>query len=582
MAVLDSPEVEKLLTLLDEIARWRPGRKGVYLDEQGALASILADANHVVMGRRGSGKTRLLDELDRKLNKEKTWVVTVEAEELKFLSFPDILIQIIRRFLEAFSGLLDPSPEFLSKEWWLLQKQKIRHPLKFRRNRKRRLDLLSKTRSLLNVFCSLLDEAEESQATYSVTAGTSTTTGSRTNAGVGSHGFNVGSEWYEGSETGEVEQRERTQNETKSNKVERLLGDFKSLLIQVCETTDRSVILAVDDFYFVRRADQPVVIDYMHRICKNTNAFLKIATIKHRTHLKAVRGGVVTGVTLGHEIQEINLELTLGQFWLITKFLEGIWAQACKSVGISDPKSLFRGDGFQQAVLASGGIPRDFFGVIKLALRVARLRNEDAVGKLRINEAARQYAEDTKLPEINEDLDVDADLVKLLLYDISRFAKEVKKKNCFHVDLDQLAADPEIQHLIDSLVDSRLIHLISDDTTNSKRAGRRFAAYLVDVGLYGHPQRRGDRSIEEVEFWEKDNAGRLKNLERSPIYSLRTVEQLRGAVQATGIGEKDARDILFDNPEPEEMEEEPNSQRKSIARQIEIEFPPLPEHRIEE
>ena len=34
---------------------------------------------------------------------------------------------------------------------------------------------------------------------------------------------------------------------------------------------------------YIRKLDQPPVADYIHRICKDTRAFLKVATIRHRS-----------------------------------------------------------------------------------------------------------------------------------------------------------------------------------------------------------------------------------------------------------------------------------------------------------
>ena len=89
----------------------------------------------------------------------------------------------------------------------------------------------------------------------------------------------------------------------------------------------------------------------------------------------------------------------------------------------------------------------------------------------------------------------------------------------------------EIRGLVDGLVDARLLHLISDNTSNARRAGR-FAAYLLDVGLYAYPQRRGDRAIAEIAFWERDDNGRLQKLGRAPVYPVRTIDQIRAAADA--------------------------------------------------
>jgi hypothetical protein len=124
-----------------------------------------------------------------------------------------------------------------------------------------------------------------------------------------------------------------------------------------------------------------------------------------------------------------------------------------------------------------------------------------------------------------------------------QFTRDVKKRNCFHVAVEEQQNNVEMATLLEALVDSRLVHLISDNTTNVKSAGR-FVAYLVDVGLYGYPERRGDRAVEEVKFWEKDSSGRLKNLERSPVYRMRDATKLREAEQQQN-GEEAVTNRIF-------------------------------------
>ena len=60
MANTTDERYTKLLTRLDELVRWRPGQPGQYVNPHDHLDRVSASANHVIQGRRGSGKTRLL------------------------------------------------------------------------------------------------------------------------------------------------------------------------------------------------------------------------------------------------------------------------------------------------------------------------------------------------------------------------------------------------------------------------------------------------------------------------------------------------------------------------------------------
>src|SRR5258708_25608830 len=310
---LNDPRINGLLTRLDELVRWRPGAKGVYQDLHSAINRLKGSTNHIILGRRGSGKSRLLDELKRAVVAERAIVIAVGAEDFKELTYPDILIQILRSFLREFQDILSSYPSIFSGLWLRAVVASIRHPLKALEGRSNRDRGLNHVNGLLGQLDALLAESDEIDAEYAES--TSPTSRNSIRAEIGSKAARsdakvTATEETEGKDGAE---RKRKQREIKRIKVERLLVDFKRLLSDVCTHLDRRVVLAVDDFYFIRRADQPKVVDYVHRICKETNAFLKIATIKHRSDL-FIHEDVSRGVVLGHEIQPINLELPLGQY----------------------------------------------------------------------------------------------------------------------------------------------------------------------------------------------------------------------------------------------------------------------------
>jgi hypothetical protein len=265
------------------------------------------------LGRRGSGKTRLLDELRKTVEGEALRIVTVGAEDYKELTYPDILIQILRRFLKDFQTLLRPAN-------WRSSLAGIWNPVAWRRKRRSQRELNDRVEKLAKRLESLLAESEELEAEYQETAASSATAVAKDGLRIEVKPLTISGEETDTVEQKGVHSRKSKQRESKRVKVERLLDDFKDLLEAVAKHLEAEIFLAVDDFYFIRREDQPAVVDYIHRICKDTHAYLKLASIKHRSTLfkqQDVRRGVVRG----HEIQPIDLELPLGNFESITKLL---------------------------------------------------------------------------------------------------------------------------------------------------------------------------------------------------------------------------------------------------------------------
>lgn len=541
--MLDQPEIPNLLQRLDELVRWRPGQMGPYEDAHGVLPRVEGDANHVILGRRGSGKTRLLDELSKRSSKSDTFVVSVNAEDYKELTYPDILIHILREFLREFEERLDP-PQPLTKAWWRAILSRLNHPIRTLYQYRDRRSLKQRVGQLRETLDHLLSESEELEARYRTEEAHEEAESGKVGAHADGFGASMGAASESSHRSAEAEEREFKQRESKRIKVERHLPDFKQLLRDVSDHLQSRILLCVDDFYFVQFDDQPKVVDYIHRVCKDTSAYLKVATIKHRSWLYTQRDRI-RGVVPGHEIQKIDLDLPLGQYEAVNSFLRALWAGICSDVGIEDAQEIFKGVGFSQAVVASGGVPRDLFGIVKYAVGIARERQEDKVGKLRVNEAARRYTEETKYPELFDITSNNQPSIRLLLMQITKFARDSRQKNTFHISKDELNARTDVRGLINSLVDGRLLHLISDNTTNAHRGGR-FSAYLLDVGLYGYPERRGKRAVKEVKFWERDSSGRLKNLERCPVFSLPTMRELTEAAQVSEAeGTDSGANVLF-------------------------------------
>lgn len=50
-------------------------------------------------------------------------------------------------------------------------------------------------------------------------------------------------------------------------------------------TSVHAVYLQIDDFYHLKRVDQPLVMDYIHRLCKDLPLYFKVATLRHASTL---------------------------------------------------------------------------------------------------------------------------------------------------------------------------------------------------------------------------------------------------------------------------------------------------------
>ena len=73
----------------------------------GTLARAKNKRHHVIFGRRGSGKSSLLAKIAEDLTVDRTPIAYVDLEEFKGHSYPDVLLSVLIKTLEAFRNWLE-------------------------------------------------------------------------------------------------------------------------------------------------------------------------------------------------------------------------------------------------------------------------------------------------------------------------------------------------------------------------------------------------------------------------------------------------------------------------------------------
>src|ERR1019366_9682329 len=147
---------------------------------------------------------------------------------------------------------------------------------------------------------------------------------------------------------------------------------YQRLLKRVVDLADADGLLILDDLYYIRRSDQPLVVDYFHRLTKNQRLWLKVGTIRHRSSWY-VRGDPAIGMKLGDDADEINLDITLEKYRTAKIFLTQIFNEIADESGVA-PDELLTDGAVDRLVLASGGVARDFLSIANRAISVARER----------------------------------------------------------------------------------------------------------------------------------------------------------------------------------------------------------------
>ncbi len=264
------------------------------------------------------------------------------------------------------------------------------------------------------------------------------------------------------------------------------------LVKQVLGYFNQSLYVFLDDFHYLSRDQQPLLLDLLHSSFRDCNAWLKVAAIRNLTRWYVA--SEQTGLQSGHDVTQVNLDLTLEEPTRAKDFLERVLQSFAEHVGINTLSNVFSAAALNRLILASGAVPRDCLTLSAGAIRYARSRqNAGKVGGEDVNRAAGDAAKNKKA-ELEEDAASIGGRATVLL-DVMRrlrdFCLEDKEYTYFRVDFREKESCQESYALLSSLMDLRLIHLLNSSVSDKSEAGRRYEVYMLDLSEYsGHRLKR--------------------------------------------------------------------------------------------
>lgn len=481
-------DLNKVLSYIEENIRVTDQTTIEYLDPKGHIQRLSSRQNQVIYGRRGSGKSLLLKSL--KPNQDGKFCITINLDDFKDISFPDSIIQVLRIIIEKLSQRVDTEYKWYQFKRWK-EAKKIQKDLK-------------KYLRSLNERLKNPDLYEEATRTRS---------GSKL-SGEAKSGYS-GNEAKVGTELSEEQESSKTIKVNKLNILRNELTDFKELIERTAEFIDNDIFLILDDFYFIRKSDQSYFADFFHRISKNTRLYLKIATIKHRSSLY-IQGETYIGMEIRHDGQSLNLDYSLENFNAMVSFMKDLLKYVNKKVNVElDYDNLFTPNAFRFLCLASGGVPRDFFASF-LSIGNKITSGQQSITKPMVIETS---IEDLpyKLDAFKTDSQDEKEILEYYLQYIQNTIITEKRWNSFLVSNIDITKYPQINQALKELVDLRLLHLASSNTSSAPSDGIRYSSYLVDIGLFPNSN---PRKFSQVEPGQKDEKGREDKLRSAPKLNL--------------------------------------------------------------
>ena len=328
--------------------------------------------------------------------------------------------------------------------------------------------------------------------------------------------------------------------EISADEVGRLVPYMQRIIRRFADTSATQFYIFLDDLHYLPSAEQPKLLDLVHSAVRDSDAWLKVAGIRHLTHWFQAKPPL--GLQTGHDADHIDLDVTLEKPSQAKTFLEEVFLSYAQHVEISSLSSILSSKALDRLVLASGAVPRDYLTLSANAINQARTREKArVVGVQDVGKSASQIAE-VKISELEEDGASTEGMSNRIkgLNQILRFCKE---KNCtfFRIDFRDRDDHSEEYRIIRELMDGRLIHLVRASLSDIREQGRKYEVYMLDLSQFS--AERFKLRIKTLDFQKGyivfretgttmepkkgDTSKRLSNiLRRGPLFELQQLSNM--------------------------------------------------------
>jgi hypothetical protein len=323
--------------------------------------------------------------------------------------------------------------------------------------------------------------------------------------------------------------------------VRRLVPTVQSLLRDFLDTAATKVFIFLDDFHYVKRLDQPLLLDLLHGIVRDCDAWLKVATIKHLT--RWYEQHLQLGLQVGHDAAAIDLDVTLQNLDNAKRFLESMLFSYAKRCSIPSLSLVFSKDALDRLVLASGAVPRDYLLLAASAIQQGQQRGKaKQVGVQDINKAAGE-AKQQRVDELEEDAASahgESQSILHCLQHLRHFCIDQRSWTYFRIDFQDKEAHLSEYGRLTGLLDLRLLHLVEPSLSDEHHAGQRSEVYMLDLSQFvGQRVKRklnmldfegGHFVLKQTGTSNAPKSGhtpnlRLSILRRAPLFQLETLEE---------------------------------------------------------
>ena len=431
--------------------------------DTGLVNQLVSNRNHVLFGRRGSGKSALLRELEARCVPAGVETIVIDMESIAQTSFPNLVVEILLIIFRELHARVKPNV------WGRM----------FGGPRRRSSERIASVLSQLEAVYERPDQSKQKifgreqqevkktlEPEVAAVQNVLRLAASISKSDLSEIGFEEEAVW------------------TKITALFNGIGNYRALIKECLNVLGgRTLYLLIDDFYQIDRFHQPLIADYLKRLCRQIPCYVKIATVRNRTLLFVRDNLTEAGMQAGQDFSDVDLDYSLSDFTTARNFLTTILHNACE--GLVQTEALFGRtyiDTMDTLTEASGGNPRDF---INLLIRIIRNKQPPGPSAIITPSDVRQgiVSYYHKIREEAAEAFSNFAILDMLLKEVTALCKEQDNIG-FYMSREDMKVYQAVTVLVGQLADSRFIHLLTSTYPAPIPADNPATAYLLSMGIY--------------------------------------------------------------------------------------------------
>lgn len=473
--IKDSKIIQAVSSLSQRAERQRDIKKIIdsYV-EVGIMPQLINNNNQILYGRRGTGKTHILKYYQNLYTKDIS--KTMCFIDCRILGsspqFSDTQLSLSHRCSSLFIDILNEINDSLLNQ------------IAFNPNKNSELAL----NSLNDLSNASIGEIQKSKKiTNKSKKDNQITSGSSLNLDLS----NISLSLSESNASG-IENEKMTEFNTEEyEKI--LFPDLHYHLKKVLHYADTELIIIIDEWSAIPIDIQPFLAEFLKKsFIPTPNVTLKIGALEYRSNFTIPREKHnYIGFELG---SDISTNLDIDEYYVydrnpteITKVFSEILFKHLKSelpfnyleetYSIKSVNQFIQGlfsgkPAFSELVRASEGVIRDFINIFNISFFDTQRKNLKSIDKKTIVESGRQWFENDKAKNLDDNLH---QKIRLIIDEVIG-----KKRARSFLVSRELERHPIIQQLFDA----RVIHLVKKGYSDKDNPGVRYNIYTLDYGTY--------------------------------------------------------------------------------------------------